>query len=198
MNVGACLFQEILVNRIARIGLVASIACATGAITACATAGGPVSRPEVRTVRFKGVDGGLQIRHDDQSTATIIALPLEQVWRALPMVFDSLEVPVSLVDPAGHVFGNEGVRIRKRIGGAAISRYFDCGTTQIGPNADSYDVFLVLLTTLQAGPANTTTITITAEASARPVARSQPYNSCASRATLNARVVELLKRQAMR
>ena len=75
------------------------------------------------------------------------------IWRALPAVFDSLEVPVSRIDPVEHVFGNEGVRIRKRIGGEAISRYFDCGTTQIGPNADSYDVMLILLTTLRAGPA---------------------------------------------
>ena len=167
------------------------------ALSACATAPAPVAQRDVSTVRVQGV-GAFQVRHDDQSTAKIVAFPLEQVWRALPAVFDSLEVPVGHVDAVGHVFGNDGVRIRKRIGGAAISRYFDCGTTQVGPNADSYDVFLVLMTTLAAGPANTTTVTVTAEASARPVARSQPYVPCTSRTTLDERLVELLKKQAMR
>lgn len=171
--------------------------CFVTALSACATASGPVATREVSTVRVQGV-GAFDIRRDDQSTSTTVAFPLEQVWRAMPAVFDSLEVPVGRVDPVEHVFGNEGVRIRKRIGGEAISKYFDCGTTQIGPNADSYDVMLILLTTLRPGPANTTIITITAEASARPVARSQPYAGCSSRATLDVRLVGILKRQAMR
>lgn len=171
---------------------------ALAALSACATASAPVARPDVRTVRVQGVDGAFQVRHDDQSTTKIIALPPEQVWRALPAVFDSLEVPVTRSDAAGRVFGNEGVRVRKRIGGVAISRYFDCGTTQIGPNADSYDVFLILMITLRAGPANTTNVTVTAEASARPVARSQPYTPCSSQAALDVRFVDLLRRQAMR
>ena len=170
---------------------------AIAALTGCATASGPVSSRDVSTVRVQGV-GTFQVRRDDQSTSRIIALPLEQVWRALPAVFDSLEVPVGRVDSVAHRFGNEGIRIRKRIGGVAVSRYFDCGTTQIGPNADTYDVMLVLLTTLQTGPASTTTVTITAEASARPIARSQPYAPCTSHATLDVRLVEILKRQAAR
>lgn len=179
------------------IALISISALSISVLSACATASGPVSQREVSTVRVQGV-GTFQVRHDDHSTSKIVAFPLDQVWRALPAVFDSLEIPVSRADSIGHVFGNESIRIRKKIGGAAISRYFDCGTTQIGPNADSYDVLLVLLITLQASPANTTTISITAEASARPVARSQPYTTCSSHATLDVRFVELLKRQAMR
>lgn len=171
--------------------------CFIAVLSACATASGPVATRGVSTVRVQGV-GVFEVRRDDQSTSSIVAFPIEQVWRALPAVFDSLEVPVGRVDSVARVFGSEGVRIRKRIGGEAISRYFDCGTTQIGPNADSYDVLLILLTTLRPGPANTTTITITAEASARPVARSQPYIGCSSRATLDVRLVGILKRQAMR
>ncbi len=181
-----------------RIALLALAALATSAgVTACATASGPVAQQGVSTVRVQGV-GAFQVRHDDQSISKIVALPLDQVWRALPAVFDSLEVPVGRADSVAHVFGNDGVRVRRKIGGVAISRYFDCGTTQIGPNADSYDILLVLLITLKPGTANTTTVTIKAEASARPVARSQPYATCSSNATFDVRFVDLLKRQAMR
>lgn len=164
-------------------------------LSACGGGAGTHAQPDVQTVRVVGPGGGtLRVRPDGGTTTAIVGLPLEQVWRMLPAVFDSLDVPVTRVDEAARLYGNDGFRLRRRLGGVLLSRYFDCGETQIGPNADSYDVFLLLLTRLRPAPGNMTTVDVTVEARARPVAFRQNYAGCTTRGRLEPLILELLTR----
>lgn len=171
-------------------------------LVGCASSAGvPSGRRDVTTITVAGSEGGtLRLRNDDTPFSTTIGLPVAKVWTALPAVFDSLGVPVTLIDPKQHLYGAQETKVRVKIGGVALSRYFDCGTTQIGANADSYEILLTVLAQLKPAPASMTTIEITVKAVARPVAFRQAYSDCQPKATgaLDERLVEILRRQAAR
>jgi hypothetical protein len=119
------------------------------------------------------------------------AAPLDKVWKVMPMVFDSLSVPISLLDPGRHTIGNRGFKVRGKLGKVGLARYIDCGTTQIGPNAESYDVTLTLITTLAATAGGATSMTINFEASAKPLQFSQEPFRCSTKGNIEQRVNEL-------
>lgn len=175
---------------------------ALGAFVGCSSgAGAPSGRRDVTTISVGGPEGGtLRLRNDDAPASFIIGVPLAKVWSSLPAVFDSLGVPVTLLDPKQNLIGAQDTKVRVRVGGVALSRYFDCGTTQIGANADSYEILLTLLARLKPAPANTTTIEVTVRAMARPLAFRQAYSDCQPKATgtIDERLVEILRRQATR
>src|SRR5690606_40865365 len=64
---------------------------------------------------------------------------------ALP-IYESLGIPITRVDATSHIIGNEGLKVRRRLGDAPLTRYLDCGSGQGGPNADTYEVHLAVLT----------------------------------------------------
>lgn len=108
-------------------------------------------------------------------------------------MFDSLGVAVSTVDQAQHVIGNDALKVRQRLGKAPLSRYLDCGQTQIGPNADSYDVVLTLLVHLQPNGVGSTTLLSTVEATAKPIAYAQSASACSSKGALESRLTTLIQ-----
>ena len=86
--------------------------------------------------------------------------------------------PLTTLEVKTHQMGNEGFKLRKTLGSTPLSRYIECGTTQIGPNAESYDVVLTLLTQLYPADGGSTSVTHTFEGSAKPVTYSQDYSRC--------------------
>ena len=177
--------------------LLASVAAG---LVACSGTPSMRSGGREATVSVGGEGGGtLRVRNEVESSSAIIGLPIDKVWAALPAAFDSLGVTVTSRDPVKRIMGTEGIKVRQRIGGVPLSRYFDCGTTQIGANADSYEVMLMLMAQLKAAPGNTTSIVVSVDARARPVAFSQGYSECSSMTnSLDARLIELVRRQASR
>jgi hypothetical protein len=119
------------------------------------------------------------------------AAPLERIWKILPDVLDSLAVPVGLLDPAHHTIGNSGFRLRGKLGKVSLSRYIDCGSSQIGPNAESYDITLTLTLALAATPGGATAMTTDLEATARPIAFAQAPFPCTTKGNLEKRVIDL-------
>ncbi len=118
----------------------------------------------------------------------------ERVWKVLPAVFDSIGVPISRLEVGTKTIGNDGFKIRQRLGKVALSRYFDCGATQIGANADSYDMFVTVVAQVQ--PSGTGSRLVTnVEASARPITFSQAYSRCTSRGALETRILDAIAAQ---
>lgn len=156
-----------------------------------ATTGGAVSE----SVRIgSGTTGGnLSITPNSGVAVTTVAMPIDAVWRALASVYDSLGITVATMDTRTRTLGNSGFKVRRQLGKVPLSRYIECGTTQIGPNADSYDVNLVLLTRLESEAGGGTRISTTFEASARPISFSQAYSNCSSKAVLEARIIDGVK-----
>ena len=120
---------------------------------------------------------------------------VEQVWRVLPFVFDSLGIPISSMDPAKRTLGNEAFKVRARLKGTPLSRFIDCGTsTQIGPNADNYDVVLVLTAAVaKAAEAAEATVVTTFSAVAKPANFAQDYTPCNSKGLVESRFIDIVR-----
>lgn len=178
--------------RVATIGAVA-------VLCGCASAPDPAAgRPVMQSVEVVGTSQRLSIGASDAPVKKSVGAPVEQVWRSLPAVFDSLAIPIAMLDGRTHTIGTENAKVRQRLGKVALSRYLDCGTTQIGPNADSYQVFLTVFVTAGSGANGTTDLTITIDANAQPIAFSQAASHCSSKGVLEARILELTSAQARR
>jgi hypothetical protein len=76
------------------------------------------------------------------------------------------------------------MKIRQRLGTVLLSKYIDCGQAQIGPSADSYDVYLNVTTTLAAESGAETQISTVVESAAKPINFAQDYSRCTSKGTI--------------
>lgn len=176
--------------------LTLSLIALTAACSSATQTGG-TSAPVIQSVGVAGTSDRMTIggAASGPTTHTIDAVA-DRVWRVLPAAFDSIGVPVARVDPAQKVIGNEGYKVRQRLRSVPLSRYIDCGQTQIGPNADSYEVFMTLIVQVRAGTGGTTSSLVTTfETSARPLTFNQGYSRCSTRGSLEARLLEAVKAQ---
>jgi len=164
-------------------------------LSACAssTSGSPAVTP----IRSQGTVG-MSVDSRAHTYTQAIAYPVDQVWRALPAVYDSLKIPLNTLDAKTHTIGNDGFKIRRQLGTITLSKYIECGTTQIGPNADSYEVVLTVLTQVEPGTSGAAKVTTTFESSARPLAFAQEYSRCSSKGVLEARLMDVLRSRLTR
>lgn len=173
---------------------IALAGCASGGASAGPGAAGntsaPIARPAQQSVGSAATGRINVASRSDGPIETTIAAPIERVWRALPAAFDSLAIPVSRSEPATHTLGNDSFKTRQRLGKTILSRYFDCGATQIGPNADSYEVNITLLTSLSPAGDGSTRLATSIQALARPITFNQGYSACSSKGELERRIVE--------
>jgi hypothetical protein len=132
------------------------------------------------------------------ANVTNVPFTVDEVWRVLPAVYDSLAIPTALFDAKTHVISNQGSKVRQRLGKVPLSRYIECGTTQIGPNAESYDVQLSVTTRVDPGTPTGARISTTVESAAKPVAFSQEYSRCSSKGELELRIADLVKARLAR
>lgn len=116
----------------------------------------------------------------------------DAVFRVLPAVFDSLGIQITGLDPARKTIENSGVKVRNRLGKMPISTYLDCGNSQIGPNADSYDVYLSVSTTVSPSGAGMSKLATLIEAQARPATYNQAYSICSTKGSLEQKIADVV------
>jgi hypothetical protein len=134
----------------------------------------------------------MRTRMVDGETVVSIPATIGRVWTTLPTAYDSVGIAITVVDGKQHLAGNQGFKIQGRLGNVPLSKYINCGTTTFGKSADSYDVYLSVLTRLRATDSLTTDIITTVDAASRPMSLSQPYTKCESRGELESRIAELV------
>lgn len=175
--------------------------CACIALGACAsgTGGSAVGAPASQTISVVGPAGGAKVTTPGETSVHVQTLPfaVDQVWRVLPAVFDSLGIPVGTLDGVKHIIGNPGFAVRRRLKNVQLSRYIDCGSSQLGPSADDYEVRLTLITELRSVEGGAT-VSTSLEAVARPVNYAQDYSRCTSRGTLEQRIVDVVQARLAR
>ncbi|MEO7520189.1 MAG: hypothetical protein ABIW79_00095 [Gemmatimonas sp.] len=184
---------------VSRVLAIACVASAVVTLGACATSPSSVvtARPATQTIGSEAT-GSIRIAPGSGPDVTTLPFPMAQVWTALPIALDSLSIPLSRVDPAQHVIGNDAFKIRQRLGKSNLSRYLDCGQAQIGPNADSYDVMLTVLVQLQSAGESTTKVSTSVQAAAKPVTYNQGYSQCSTKGELETRLLNIVKAQLQR
>jgi hypothetical protein len=128
-----------------------------------------------------------------------VGFPIDRVWAAVRVAYDSIAVPVSVFDPVTHTMGNATLRIRRRLGSVAMSKYVNCGDTQGGPSADSYELQLSILTVVRpAEESGMTSVLTTVEAQGRPITLASEYARCTSKGVLESRILDLVNAQLNR
>lgn len=167
-------------------------------LTGCASSSGAAAStsraPLTQTIGSTAVGTTVVTSTVDADVVTI-PYDADMVFRVLPSLFDSLGVQVTTVDPARKTIGNSGFKVRQRLGKAVLSTLIDCGNTQIGPNADSYDVYMVITTSVSPAGAGSSRLSTLVEAQAKPITYSQGYNRCTSKGTLEQRLADLVTRR---
>jgi hypothetical protein len=164
--------------------------------TACAsTASTPDIVPDAQTVRVAGA-GGVNVRGSapDQRSDTIWT-PLPKVWEHMPAVYAAFEIPISDLEPRTYTVGTTGFKVYRRLARTNLSKYLDCGRTQVEQNADSYEIHLSVMSVLKSvGEGNVgTTVTTTVQAMARPMAFPGEYFPCRSKGLLETQMATAIK-----
>lgn len=145
----------------------------------------------------QGVSSSVRLSAANDIAADTIGAPLDSVWRALPEVYRALVIPTNLLDTDLRQLGTSGTRVYRRLGQSPLRRLLDCGSTQIGPNADSYDILLAATTTLRRLDAATTIVTTSVQATGRPMQHGGSDVVCRTRGELERQVALLLKTRVL-
>lgn len=166
-------------------------ATALVAITGCASATTATQRTESTYIPGAGV---LSVTGENGTISVVMGAPLQTVWRFLPTAFDSAGIQLTLIDPKKHLMANEGFKIRQKLKNERLSTYFECGTTQVGPNADSYELYITVNSFLEAvkGDTTRTRMTVAVTAAAKPLQFSQDYSRCTSKTMLERKMLDVV------
>ncbi|HWJ13692.1 MAG TPA: hypothetical protein VNS10_08100 [Gemmatimonadaceae bacterium] len=175
------------------------------AVAACASSGGtpsPSSAPTtMETTRIAAGTGTMTMttNRDIATNAKTVAYGMDGVWAAVRAAYDSVAVPVAIFDAASHSVGNSALRVRRRLGDVALSKYLNCGSTQGFPSADTYEIQMSVLTQLRSDPASGgTTILTTVQGQGRPMTISSEFTPCSSTGGLETRIIDLVTRALRR
>ena len=168
------------------------------AFLGCSTSSTIQSAPPPETVRIVGsanptgaISMGVVPTAASARSFSLFATA-DAVWQALPSAYESLGIPLSTSDDASRTLGNAGFNVRRRLGTVPLVRYIDCGSTQGGPSAETYDIRLVVNSVVRPGEGSTSLAT-TVDAMGKPVAFSGEYIHCSSTGVLEARIADAVK-----
>ncbi|MDB4913656.1 MAG: hypothetical protein JWM95_1300 [Gemmatimonadetes bacterium] len=152
-----------------------------------------VSAP--RQIRIEGA-GTVNLNTTTSAHVARLDFPVPLVWKALPAAFETMGVPITFVDSAHYVLRNDGLKVRRQLADTPLGVFFDCGTTQVGENADSYDVHMTVSVEVQPEPATgNSRLLILLESAARPVSFSRDYSRCSTRGKFEQRFADAVKKQ---
>jgi hypothetical protein len=166
-------------------------------LSACSSSGTapPARSPEPRSVTINtGLSRAIRQSSSGGPRVDTLWASFDRIWKVLPGVYGTLDIPIANFDAEKNTIGNVDLKLYRRLGQTPLTRLIDCGTTQIGPNADSYEVRLSVMTTIARSRADTanTTLTTIVEAVARPVQFAGEYRQCTSKGVLEEQLLRTL------
>jgi hypothetical protein len=168
-----------------------ALVAVTTLLCSCASTGSENVAPPPETVNRMNVSGrfGVEMYNEPGIEARTIPMSIHAVWEVLPTVYQALGIPDGAGDSRSLVYGNGGYRPR-RIDGKRLSTYVDCGSGLTAvPNADQYEVTMIILTQLEPVEGSPgTTVKTTVDANARPRTHAGNQIHCQSKGTLEMRV----------
>lgn len=135
---------------------------------------------------------------DSAGTPSDVPFPYAKVFAAVRATFQELKLPTPVLDSVGGQVGTEVFWRRGVVAGRQISSFLSCGDGITGPYADTYRVYMWILTSLQPAGAEGTRIRTVILAGAVNVAEGagrQPM-PCESTGRLEQRINETALKKA--
>jgi DNA-directed RNA polymerase beta' subunit len=178
------------------------IAALVPALSGCssATRSGPEAPPSTVTTRIEGTVGATHLSRTNNAAASRVAIarPVRDVWEVMPDVYKELSIPVELLVPHEHRIGIEALRIRRKLGDLPLHRVLDCGGTPGAPNAETYEVTMVVLTQLSSPSAGETVLATLVQGTARSPNFGGAEVACTSNGVLEKRMEEVVRARLSR
>lgn len=173
--------------------LLATAAC--GATQSATTA----SSPETERTAIPGASvrssGGLRLDATPTARLDTLWVPLDRIWKLMPAVYGLMEIPIERFNAEANEIGHSSLKVFRKLGETQLSKLIDCGNTQIGPNTETYEVLLTVITKLSKTKmdTNVTVVSTIVSGRARPTQFQGGYVACKSKGQLEARIAEVLK-----
>ena len=120
----------------------------------------PSADPAVQPVILADEQGIMLGDRPHAQSLSIKASPVV-AWRTARRVYEALAIPVALENPATHQIGNKDFWKMRAVGPLRMAELVDCGTGITGRKADSYRIYMSLITTVSADAAGGTLLQTT-------------------------------------
>lgn len=163
-------------------------------LAGCASSGS--LPPGAAPTRILETAGGYDIHLASEAPGATytVDVPPERAISVLAAVYQEMEIPVTLRDPATRSLGNPELAGRRRLAGRPLSAYLDCGHTLTGPVADNYRVQLSVITSLQPAEGGKTRVVtrVGGQARSNEGASGHPV-TCTSRGRLEEQIASGLR-----
>jgi len=73
-----------------------------------------------------------------------ILAPADSVWRVMPSVFLALNIEPKTINSSQRYIANTSVTVRHNVGQYPVSKYLDCGNSNVGKTANQAEVTMSL------------------------------------------------------
>jgi hypothetical protein len=174
-------------------------AVAAALLAACASSAASSSAPAASgvtysTTRIEVPSGGayeMRTTSDNRSIDAIYGARADAVWRVLPLVYDTLGIKLTSMDANARTLGTQNARTRRKLAGEAMARSLSCGVGVTGEdNANSYDIYLTVMSAVEAQGTDHALLRTWVQGSARPTATSGDPVRCSSTGWLERRIAD--------
>lgn len=105
-------------------------------------------------------DVSINFAKEDRRFAQRYAAGVDETARAVLTAFRVLQLPATTLSASPRVVGNERLTFRRAHGGRVMAAYFDCGTTNVGPLANSYRIEASLLAAVRPAPSDSASVEV--------------------------------------
>jgi hypothetical protein len=181
--------------------LSAAIAIAASLLSVAATAQTSASppktseEPEVTRITIESSTIDIPWTKDRHVSERTLELPANSAWQAYPAVFSDLGIDPNIVDGNQMIFGSAADH-RHTLAKTRISHYFDCGNMLGVSTADSYEIWIRVISQIIPIDNGLSTVRTQVEATARASDLQGGGVRCSSNGLLESRIAELLVKEA--
>lgn len=173
---------------------VATAACATSG-TGTGAGDAMTGRDRVIASNVPGEGGSRQITSTvAPAVETRIDAPPDVVLLHARAVYERMEIPVTVWDPTGRRVGNLDFWKSRRLDGQPMARLVNCGDGLTGPKADSYRIYMALVTSVLPDTGKASRLSTRLVASATDLAGGSPDRvTCGTTGILEARIAAAVR-----
>ena len=141
------------------------------AANACASApglAGAGTAGALPTGSTGGSSRGIGLEVTARNLGQEVVLPVAQgpTFDALEAVFAALQIPLSRREPERFTLGNDGLKMRRKLGAMELRRLFDCGGTSGMPNSETYTITASIISAVTASATGGSVVITVIDASA--------------------------------
>ncbi|MES3033174.1 MAG: hypothetical protein V4813_04190 [Gemmatimonadota bacterium] len=137
----------------------------------CAGAAGPAGAGTPAALPVGSTGGstrgiGLEVTARNVGQEAVVPVAQGPTFEALEATFSALQIPLSRREPERFTIGNDGLKMRRKLGSMELRRLFDCGGTSGMPNSETYTITASIISAVTASASGGSVVTTVIDASA--------------------------------